>query len=140
MNYRMSKTWSVLANVVWRDQVLCNDYRIRMDWTTATDDSFGTNIAFDRIKYWLFDVMEHSVLVKQDHERLAQLQATGQRVIAIPSDRYLNNRKTNRQPAQQRMEQKQHSDIDGQPWTVKQRKDAVASHKLAHRDEVAKCF
>ena len=86
MNYRMSKTWSVLANVVWRDQVLCNDYRIRMDWTTATDDSFGTNIAFDRIKYWLFDVMEHSVLVKQDHERLTQLQATGQRVIAIQSD------------------------------------------------------
>jgi hypothetical protein len=86
MNYRMSKTWNVLANVVWEDQILCNDYRIRVDWTTATDDSDEQNIAFERVKYWLFDVMEHSVLVNQDHKRLTQLQATGQRVIAIPGD------------------------------------------------------
>lgn len=86
MNYRMSKTWNILANVVWEDQILCNDYRIRVDWTTATDDRGEQNIAFERVKYWLFDVMEHSVLVSQDHKRLTQLQATGQRVIAIPDD------------------------------------------------------
>lgn len=86
MNYRMSKTWGVLANVVWEDRVLCNDYRIRMDWITATDDNHEQNIAFERVKYWLFDVLEHSVLINQDHSKIAALQATGQRVIAMPGD------------------------------------------------------
>lgn len=86
MNYRMSKTWGVLANVVWQDRVLCNDYRIRVDWITATDDSHEQNIAYDRMKYWLFDVMEHSVLIPQDHEKISLFQATGQRVITLPGD------------------------------------------------------
>ena len=86
MNYRMSKTWGVLANVVWQDRVLCNEYRIRMDWTTATDDSHEQNIAYDRVKYWLFDVMEHSVMIPQDHELVSAFQATGQRVITLPGD------------------------------------------------------
>lgn len=86
MNYRMSKTWGVLANIVWEDRVLCNDYRIRMDWTTATDDHHEQNIAFERVKYWLFDVLEHSVLINQDHPKIAALQATGQKVIAMPGD------------------------------------------------------
>jgi hypothetical protein len=86
MNYRMSKAWSVLANVVWEDRILCNDFRIRADWITATDDSREQNIAFDRVKYWLFDVFEHSVLIKQGSDRIPLLQATGQRVIAMPTD------------------------------------------------------
>jgi hypothetical protein len=86
MNYRMSKTWGLLANVVWQDRILCNDYRIRVDWITATDDSHEQNIAFDRMKYWLFDVMEHSVMISQDHDKVSDLQATGQRVIALPGD------------------------------------------------------
>lgn len=86
MNYRMSKTWGVLANVVWQDRVLCNDYRIRVDWITATDDSQEQNIAYDRVKYWLFDVMEHSVMIPQDHELTSAFQATGQRVITLPGD------------------------------------------------------
>lgn len=86
MNYRMSKTWGVLATVVWQDRVLCNDYRIRADWITATDDGHEQNIAYDRVKYWLFDVMEHSVLVPQDHEKISLFQATGQRVITLPGD------------------------------------------------------
>ena len=86
MNYRMSKTWSVLANVVWEDRILCNDFRIRADWITATDDSREQNIAYERVKYWLFDVLEHSVLVKLGSNRASLLQATGQRVIALPTD------------------------------------------------------
>lgn len=86
MNYRMTKTWGVLANVVWDDRTLCNDFRIRIDWTTATDNSHEQNIAFERIKYWLFDVLEHSVLIRQDSDRIALYQATGQRVIALPVD------------------------------------------------------
>lgn len=86
MNYRMSKTWGVLANVLWQDRVLCNDYRIRVDWVTATDDSHQQNVAYERVKYWLFDVLEHSVMVNQDHERIPLLQATGQRVITLPGD------------------------------------------------------
>lgn len=86
MNYRMNKTWGVLANVVWQDQILCNDFRICVEWTTATDDGRETNIAFDRLKYWLYDVMEHSVIVNQDHDKVPQLIATGQRVITIPGD------------------------------------------------------
>jgi hypothetical protein len=86
MNYRMSKTWGVLATVVWQDRVLCNDYRVRVDWTTATDDSHEQNVAFERMKYWLFDVMEHSVMMHQDHDKIALFQATGQRVITLPGD------------------------------------------------------
>lgn len=86
MNYRMSKTWGILANVVWDDRVLCNDYRIRVDWTTVTDDSREQNIAYERVKYWLFDVMEHSVMVNQDHDKVAVLQTTGQHIIQMPAD------------------------------------------------------
>ena len=86
MNYRMSKTWSVLANVMWQDRILCNDFRIRADWITATDDSREQNVAYERVKYWLFDVLEHSVLIKQGSDRIPLLQGTGQRVIALPTD------------------------------------------------------
>jgi hypothetical protein len=86
MNYRISKTWGVLANVVWQDRVLCNDYRIRVDWITATDDAYEQNVAYDRIKYWLFDVMEHSVMIPQDHALISAFRATGQRVITLPGD------------------------------------------------------
>lgn len=86
MNYRMSKTWGVLANVVWQDQILCNDFRIRVDWITATDDTLEQNISYERMKYWLFDVFEHSVIVKQGSDRIPLLQATGQRVIVMPTD------------------------------------------------------
>lgn len=86
MNYRMSKTWAVLANVVWQDCVLCNDYRVRVDWITATDDSHEQNVAYDRVKYWLFDVMEHSVMIPQNHHKIELFQTTGQRVIPLPGD------------------------------------------------------
>ena len=84
MNYRMTKTWGVLANVIWEDHILCNNYRIQVHWTSATDDNLQQNIAFNRVKYWLFDVMEHSLLISKDHDRLALYQATGQRVIELP--------------------------------------------------------
>lgn len=86
MNYRMTKTWGVLANMVWQDRVLCNDFRICVNWTTATDDNHEQNIAFERVKYWLFDVLEHSILVNQNHDKINALQATGQRVITMPTD------------------------------------------------------
>lgn len=84
MNYRMIKTWSLLANVVWEDRVLCNEYRIQIHWTSATDDNVQQNIAYDRIKYWLFDVMEHSLLIGKNDPHLSQYQATRQRVIELP--------------------------------------------------------
>lgn len=86
MNYRMSKTWGFLANVVWHDRVLCNDFRVCVDWTTVTDEAREQNIAYERVKYWLFDVLEHSILINENSDRVALYQATGQRVIALPND------------------------------------------------------
>jgi hypothetical protein len=71
---------------VWVDtQMKINNYTIKVDMITQTTDEESSAIAFDRLKYFLFEVLDSSILVNSaDQSQIKLLTAAGIKVVAMP--------------------------------------------------------
>lgn len=88
MNVRLSKVWQIPALVVSErsEQVIINAYEIKVHMTTNTDNSSEQNVAYERMSHWLEQVMSGSVLISEDHPKLATWQDTNSRCLIFPQD------------------------------------------------------
>lgn len=88
MTVRLAKTWYWSSLVIGdrRDHPVINQYTLRMEFATDTQDNHEHNIAYGRMKYWFQEVMQDSVLIAQDHPQLRAWQDTGSRVLVFPED------------------------------------------------------
>lgn len=87
MNVRLSKSFRIPALLVTEDtSVLINFYNIMIQMTTESDDSHNINCAFERIKYWIHEVLQNSVLTRCDDKNISAWQSLGFKVVALPDD------------------------------------------------------
>lgn len=88
MNVKMCRVWHVPALLVSPryDHVVTTVYDFHVRWTVVSEDSTEVNVAYERMKTWLYDIMRNSILIGEDHPDLRLWQATGSRCLIFPED------------------------------------------------------
>lgn len=86
MNVRLKKSFGWYSGVVYEDQFLVNHYSVEFNMLTVSPNNQQQNLAYERMKYWIYQILDDSILINQDHPRIGQYRATGARVIALPDE------------------------------------------------------
>lgn len=86
MNVRLKKTFSWLSSVVHDTQFVTNSYRVDVSLLTTDATQAEQNIAYDRMKFWIHEVLENSIMIHNKNPKLANYQNTDARVLALPEE------------------------------------------------------
>lgn len=85
MNARLDYDTDFLAAIYWQDRVMFNQYHVAIKMRTLTMDSDENNVALDRMRHIIHDMMTNSVFVhEEDRSAIKKLEAAGIRVISLP--------------------------------------------------------
>lgn len=85
MNVRLLKNWGWNSGIVHEGEYHINTYALSVDLLTATEDHREQNIAYDRMRHWITEVLTDAVMIEQGHELVDAFLTTGQRVIEMPT-------------------------------------------------------
>lgn len=86
MNVKLKKNFTFYTGLVYENRHEINVYDVTVYMTTNSMDPESHNIVYDRMTYWIDEVLHGSVLIGQDSEKLDAYKATGQRVLVFPQD------------------------------------------------------
>ena len=87
MNVRLEYPMSFYASIHYKGQYFANKFNIVLQLLTGSEDVEEQNIALDRIKYLVKEVVEHSIFVHQREKALIKkLESAGMQVITLPED------------------------------------------------------
>jgi len=84
MNVRLRKVFEFAAGVVYENKFLINHYTVTVKFTTVTSDAAVHGIAYERMCYWIDQVLFNSILISDSEPSLQKWLATEQRVIVLP--------------------------------------------------------
>lgn len=85
MNVRLKKTLHFSAGVWYDDILQMNNYQAQVHIYTNTTDSADQNIAFERLKYFVYYALDSSILIDQaSTEACARLSSAGLKITAMP--------------------------------------------------------
>lgn len=90
MNVRIQQSFSFLAGVFDSTEgLLMNEYSLTLDFITNTVNSVEQNIAFDRVNYFIDNIVSNAVFVcDTDSDTGKHLHSAGIRVITLPEEPY----------------------------------------------------
>lgn len=83
---RLEKLMTWTCCVSYDQGHVVNQYLLQMEFSSGTDDEQQQTTAYQRIKWWIHDVMQNSLLLNQTDELLPVYANTRQRVLAMPAD------------------------------------------------------
>jgi hypothetical protein len=87
MNVRLKYSTAFTAGVFYDSQLLMNNYRLSIKFTTVSDDPHDQNIALDRIKYFIQHQLESSVFINgNNREQCSLLGVAGIRLTTLPEE------------------------------------------------------
>lgn len=86
MNVRLKKTFGWYSGLVIEDRFQINHYTTELELLTVSDDQVQQNIAYERMKFWFYDIMDNAVFVSETHPDIDRWRETSARVIAFPTD------------------------------------------------------
>ena len=87
MNVRLKYSTVFAAGVFYDSQLLVNNYRLTLNFTTVSNDPHDQNIALDRIKHFIHRQLESSVFVNSNNKDQCQrLSAAGIRITTLPEE------------------------------------------------------
>ena len=86
MSVRLIKTYHWSSGVVWDGVFMINSYEAQLEMLAETPDPELQNLAYNRMNYWIYSVMQDSTLIGQANEAIPAYQATGQRLIVMPDE------------------------------------------------------
>jgi hypothetical protein len=84
MNVRLCKQYEWTSGLVWNGEFLINSYLANVRMITHTMNTDWQNQAYQRINYWMYQVMQDSVLIAQNDDLMEPYRSTGQRLIVFP--------------------------------------------------------
>jgi hypothetical protein len=84
MNARLRKDFFFSAAIIFNDQFKINNYSLTLDLTTVTDNSYEHNVAYERLHYWINDVLADSILVQEGSQYIDMFKQIPVRVIEVP--------------------------------------------------------
>ena len=86
MNVRLRKNVTFTSGLVFDDAFLINEYACTIWLLTVTNDHREQNIAYDRMKGWITNVLDGAIIIDSSHHNIANWQATNARIIALPEE------------------------------------------------------
>jgi hypothetical protein len=86
MNVRLQYDLDFLAGIYYDDRLQLNSYSVSMSLLTKTTDAASTNIAMDRLKYFVHGELANTVFVNQDHNKAELMQILGINVTTLPEE------------------------------------------------------
>jgi hypothetical protein len=87
MNVRLQYDLEFLAGIYYEDSLQINSYDVSMSLVTKTKDPVSTNIAMDRVKAFVYGMLENTVFINQNNmERAEFLQMIGCNVTTLPEE------------------------------------------------------
>lgn len=87
MNVRLQYDIDFLAGIYYDDCLQMNSYNVSINMLTKSNDAASTNIAMERLKAFVFEVLNSTVFINQNKtERAEFLQAIGANVTTLPEE------------------------------------------------------
>ena len=88
MSVHLGRTWYFSALLVSDryERPTINTYSIKMEFTALAEDNHQHNVAYQRMKFWMHDIMDSCVLISQDNPDIKSWQETGSRILIMPED------------------------------------------------------
>ena len=86
MNVRLKKIFEFHAGLVYENRLSINQYQLTLDLLTVSTDRFEQNVAYERMKYWIHEVMDQSILIGQNSDMLDVVDQLHDRVIVLPTE------------------------------------------------------
>jgi hypothetical protein len=86
MNVKLKKSFTFYSGLVFDERYSINVYDLTVHMTTTSMDPREQNVAYDRICFWIDEVLHDAVLISVDSAKLDSYRNTGQRVIVFPQE------------------------------------------------------
>lgn len=89
MNVRLQRDFEFSAGVFWDDQFLMNEYRVKVDFITATESQAEQATAFERMRTFIEGVLQDTVFLHyEDHEKARALVGMGIKSALLPAQAF----------------------------------------------------
>ena len=87
MNVRIQYPLSFTAGIYYRDQMQMNNYVAKLYMMTNTPDGMANNVAFDRIKHFVYTELDSSIFISSEHEEQCKRYIdAGLKITTFPGD------------------------------------------------------
>lgn len=87
MNVRLQYPIEFTAGFYFDNMLWMNNYKVRLWMMTTTPDAESNNIAFERIKFFVNEVLDSGVFIDKDNvEQCKLLSNAGVKIITLPDD------------------------------------------------------
>lgn len=87
MNVRLQYDVEFLAGVYYENTLKMNNYSVSMNLLTASTDAVVTNVAMDRLKYFVFGMLDSTVFINGKNKEQAEMLALlGVNVTTLPEE------------------------------------------------------
>jgi hypothetical protein len=87
MNVRIQYNMNFAAGIHYRDEMRMNNYNLRLWMTTNDTDSESQNVAFERIKYFVYHILDSTIMINSEHQEECQRYAlAGLRITTMPGE------------------------------------------------------
>lgn len=86
MNVRLNKVFVWQSGVVYHKEFHINRYCCSVDFRTLDTDREQPNLAYERMRHWIENIMNESVMISHDSDLRGAYQTTGQRMIYLPDE------------------------------------------------------
>ena len=87
MNVRLQYNVEFLAGVYYEGALKMNNYSVNMSLLTASIDPVVTNVAMDRLKYFVYGMLDSTVFIKSEYKEQAEmLTLLGVNVTTLPEE------------------------------------------------------
>ena len=78
---------SFTAGVYYHGEMRMNNYTVTLYMTTNTKDPVGHNVAFERIKYFVYELMDSTIFINSEHQDQCQrFLSAGLKVTTMPGE------------------------------------------------------
>ena len=87
MNVRLQYDVEFLAGIYYEGSLKMNSYSVSMNLLTVSTDPVITNIAMDRLKYFIFGELDSTVFINSEYQEQAEmLSMLGVNVTTLPEE------------------------------------------------------
>lgn len=87
MNVRIRHSMTFTAGVYYGGETRMNNYVLTANMITNSTDSVSHNVAFERLKYFVYNCLDSTVFINQEHQdQCARLSRAGLSITTLPGD------------------------------------------------------
>lgn len=87
MNVRLKHNMSFTAGVYYGGEMRMNHYTLTLYMTTNSTDAVSHNVAFERIKYFVYNQLDSTIFINREHDdKCQQFMTAGITVTTMPGE------------------------------------------------------